>query len=63
MLDFKNYNYQDYIIELSDIDCTEWQNVRTNPRRVLNECIKSLPFGMPFIKELLTNDTKYIPWQ
>ncbi|XP_055308896.1 uncharacterized protein LOC129572816 [Sitodiplosis mosellana] len=63
MLDFKTESYQDYIIELSDIDSTEWRNVRTNPRRVLNEEIKSLPKGVAFIKELLTNDRKYVPWK
>ncbi|XP_031639507.1 uncharacterized protein LOC116351524 [Contarinia nasturtii] len=63
MLDFEGHNYQDYIIELSDIDSTEWRNVRTNPRRVLNEEIKTVPRGIPFIKELLTNDSKYVPWK
>lgn len=63
MFDFENLVYQDYIIELNDIDCTEWRNVRTNPRRVLNESIKHLPKGLRFIKELLKNDTKYIPMQ
>lgn len=63
MLDFATETYQDYIIELNDIDSTEWRNVRTNPRRVLNEEIKSLPKGVAFIKELLTNDAKYVPWK
>lgn len=63
MLDFERHNYQDYIIELSNIDSTEWRNVRTNPPRVLNEEIKSLPKGVKFIEELLTNDTKYVPWK
>lgn len=63
MLDFTNERYQDYIIELSDIDTTDWRNVRTNPRRVLNEQIKSLPKGMEFIKELIANDQKYVPWE
>lgn len=63
MVDFEKYNYQDYIIELSDIDSTEWRNVRTNPSRVLNEQIKSVPNGVEFIKELLTKDSKYVPWK
>lgn len=63
MLDFETQSYQEYIIELRDIDSTEWRNVRTNPRRVLNEEIKSLPKGMAFIKELLKNDRKYVPWK
>lgn len=63
MLDFKRQEYQEYIIELSDIDSTDWRCVRTNPQRVLNETIKSLPKGMAFIKELLTADSKYVPWQ
>lgn len=63
MLNFKQHIYQDYIIELNDVDSTEWRNVRTNPRRVLNEEIKNLPKGMAFIKEFLTNDSKYVPWE
>lgn len=61
MLDFEGHNYQDYIIKLNDIDSTEWRNVQTNPQRVLNEEIKTLPKGIPFIKELLINDSRYIP--
>lgn len=63
MVDLKNHLYQEYIIELSDIDTTDWHNVRSNPRRTLNEEIKNLPKGIPFIKELLENSKKYVPWQ
>lgn len=63
MLDFENQCYQEFIIELCDIDTTEWHNVRTNPRRILNEEIKSLMKGIPFIQELLSNCSKYVPWK
>lgn len=63
MFDFKNYTAQDFIIKLDDIDTTDWRNVLTNPVRILNEEIKSLPRGIAFIEELLTNCSKYVPWQ
>lgn len=63
MFDFKNYDSQDFIIKLDNIDTTDWHNVLTNPRRALNEEIKSLPNGVAFIEELLTNCSKYVPWQ
>lgn len=63
MISLKNELYQEFIIQLSDIDTTDWLNVRTNPRRTLNEEIKNLPKGIPFIKELLENRSKYVPWQ
>lgn len=63
MIDFENTIYQDFIIELSDIDSTNWRNVRTNPHRTLNEDVKSLPKGIPFIEELLANSSEYVPWQ
>lgn len=64
MLDFAAQNHQDYIIELNNgIESTDWRNVRTNPRRVLNEEIKSLSKGTAFIRELLSNDEKYVPWK
>lgn len=63
MFDFANYGSQEFIIKLDDIDTTDWRNVLTNPRRTLNEEIKSLPNGVAFIEELLTNCSKYVPWQ
>lgn len=63
MFDFTNYKAQDFIIKLDDIDTTDWRNVLTNPRRQLNEEIKKLPNGVAFIEELLTNCSKYVPWQ
>lgn len=63
MYDFVNYNHQDFIIKLDDIDTTDWRNVLTNPSRKLNEEIKNLPNGVAFIEELLTNCSKYVPWQ
>lgn len=63
MSDFETYEHQDFIIELSDIDTTAWRCVRTHPQRLLNNEIKKLPPGVPFIKELLTNASKYVPWK
>lgn len=63
MFDFKNFNVQEFVIELDDIDNTDWRNVFTKPNRTLNEEIKNLPKGVAFIEELLTNCSKYVPWQ
>lgn len=53
--------FQDYIIELNGIDTTDWHDVRTKPHRVLNEAVKALPKGMPFIEEFVANDKQYVP--
>lgn len=63
MYNFKTIEHQDFIIKLNDIDTTDWHNVLTNPRRQLNDEIKNLPSGIAFIEELLTNCSKYVPWQ
>lgn len=53
--------FQDYIIELNGIDTTDWHDVRTKPHRVLNEEVKTLQKGMPFIEQFLANDKMYVP--
>lgn len=63
MVDYVNQRIQEFIIEIVDIDSTEWRNVRTNPRRTLNPKIKNLPTGVPFIVEVLSNSSKYIPYE
>lgn len=61
MVDFKRLLFTDYIIDLIDIDRTEWRNVKTNPHRALHDDVKALPIGMPFIEEFLSNGNKYVP--
>lgn len=61
MVDFNRLLFTDYIIDLDDIDRTEWRNVKTNPRRALHDNVKTLPIGISFIEEFLSNGNKYVP--
>lgn len=63
MSDDKRYLTQEYIIDLVDIDGTNWRNVRTKPRRLLHNDVKSLPNGMAFLTDFLQNDKKYVPME
>lgn len=63
MMDFKNYESTEYVIDINDIDSTDWRNVHTSPVRMLNKAIEALPKGMAFLREFLPNDTKYVPFE
>lgn len=63
MFDFVRYLATDYIIDLDDIDRTEWRNVKTNPNRALHDDVKTLPVGVPFIEEFVSNGDKYVPME
>lgn len=54
---------QDYIIDLNGIDTTTWRDVCTKPQRLLNESVKALPKGLPFITQFVANDHEYVPME
>lgn len=50
----------DFIINLLDIDTTDWNDVRTMPYRALTDAVKEIPKGMAFIREFMERPRAYI---
>lgn len=50
----------EYIINLTDIDATEWRDVRTSPYRALRDEVKNIAQGIGFIEDFLKNGKNYI---
>lgn len=61
MIDTVNRRFQQYVIEIHGIDTTGSDDVRTKPRRLLNDDVRALPKGLPFIEQFLSNDKAYVP--
>lgn len=59
--DYAQLYSQEYIIELTDIDSTGPNNVRTNPFRSHHSDINAVPRGVNFIQAFVSNALKFMP--
>ena len=51
---------QEIIVEVNEVDSLGPQSIVTRPCRLLTEDIRSLPFGIEFLRQLLINPQRFI---